>query len=355
MLNTKIAELRKERGISQERLAGLLNTSRQAVSKWERGEAFPDIEKLKDLATFFGVSIDYILEFDVTSSSVKSFIERLERTIGTNEFSIDVDEIKLMISANPNNFALLTYAALYFLDFCDVNPNEKIADYAIECAQKALLVFQKNNPARITESNLHEIIILAMYMKKDYQAAISYMEGHEIANQDFITADSQYMLGHYEEASKTVSRSFLSSINEIITCQFVQTKALLKQDRIEEARDLIAWVINLIHSIEKKGELYLDGVVAGTFLQIACDRYLGRDYQEALQFVKEKQKLLVNNEVGSENVRFFYAETVSIIRLIKDKKRAIQRELPTLEGSKIYPDILWVYHEVFEGEQSWMK
>lgn len=56
MLNYKIFELRKEKNISQEELAKILNTSRQAVSKWERGESYPDIDKLKDFAIFLCIN-----------------------------------------------------------------------------------------------------------------------------------------------------------------------------------------------------------------------------------------------------------------------------------------------------------
>ena len=42
----KLFKLRKENGLSQEALAEQLNTSRQAISKWENGQGFPETEKL---------------------------------------------------------------------------------------------------------------------------------------------------------------------------------------------------------------------------------------------------------------------------------------------------------------------
>lgn len=55
-----IAELRKQKGISQEKLAEMLDISRQAVTKWESGKANPDTENLVRLAEIFGVSVDEI-------------------------------------------------------------------------------------------------------------------------------------------------------------------------------------------------------------------------------------------------------------------------------------------------------
>lgn len=54
----RLAVLRKERGLSQEMLAEQIGVSRQAVSKWEVGEATPDLNKLLSLADVLDVSLD---------------------------------------------------------------------------------------------------------------------------------------------------------------------------------------------------------------------------------------------------------------------------------------------------------
>lgn len=57
----RLAELRRAKGLSQEELAGSLGVSRQAVSKWERGESSPDTDNLIALARLYGVSLDALL------------------------------------------------------------------------------------------------------------------------------------------------------------------------------------------------------------------------------------------------------------------------------------------------------
>ena len=63
-LNEKIAYYRREGKLSQEELAARVGVSRQAVSKWELGEAAPDINKLLALAKAFGVTTDHLLNED---------------------------------------------------------------------------------------------------------------------------------------------------------------------------------------------------------------------------------------------------------------------------------------------------
>lgn len=59
---------RKRRGLSQEDLAGMVNVSRQAVSKWETGDALPDLNKLLALANALDISLDELCGRDRTSA-----------------------------------------------------------------------------------------------------------------------------------------------------------------------------------------------------------------------------------------------------------------------------------------------
>jgi len=60
-LSVIIIKLRKENNYSQEVLAEKIGVSRQAVSKWERNEASPDIQNIQLLADIFDVSIDELI------------------------------------------------------------------------------------------------------------------------------------------------------------------------------------------------------------------------------------------------------------------------------------------------------
>lgn len=60
-LSQRLADLRKKNHLSQEALAEKLALSRQAISKWERGESLPDTENLIALAGIYGISLDELL------------------------------------------------------------------------------------------------------------------------------------------------------------------------------------------------------------------------------------------------------------------------------------------------------
>lgn len=58
----KVQILRKEKGMSQEKLAEKIGVSRQAVAKWEVGQSYPDVDKLIILSDLFRISIDKLIK-----------------------------------------------------------------------------------------------------------------------------------------------------------------------------------------------------------------------------------------------------------------------------------------------------
>lgn len=63
-ISERLYELRKKSGFSQEELSERIGVSRQAISKWERGESFPDTENLILLSKLYNVSVDHLLCLD---------------------------------------------------------------------------------------------------------------------------------------------------------------------------------------------------------------------------------------------------------------------------------------------------
>ena len=76
----RIQELRKQKGVSQEELANELGISRQAVSKWESGQSFPELDNIIALSDYFGVSADYILKGTPYVAKTQTPIPPKERT-----------------------------------------------------------------------------------------------------------------------------------------------------------------------------------------------------------------------------------------------------------------------------------
>ena len=83
--NEKLKELRKQHNMTQEQLAERLYVSRTAISKWESGKGYPNIESLKNISKTFSVSIDELLSnnelLQAAENENKSNISKLSSLI----------------------------------------------------------------------------------------------------------------------------------------------------------------------------------------------------------------------------------------------------------------------------------
>ena len=125
-IGNKIRELRKQRGITQEQLAESIGISFQAVSKWENNIALPDITLVPVLASYFGVSMDELFDFNLKE------IEHAVRIITEKAYQYresDPAESRRILEEGlkkyPENDILLNNL-LYVLDY-SVKPDETIA------------------------------------------------------------------------------------------------------------------------------------------------------------------------------------------------------------------------------------
>ncbi len=102
----KIRDLRKEKGITQKELANRIGTSNKNVWAWENGGSSPDIPTLKLLASFFDVSIDYLVgrvdDFgfatgsDTPLAQSEKEIIRILRALDANEREIVIKQIRAL-------------------------------------------------------------------------------------------------------------------------------------------------------------------------------------------------------------------------------------------------------------------
>ena len=125
-LAENLKNLRKEKNVSQERLADYLNVSFQAVSKWENGNACPDISLLPKIARFYGITVDELLQVEKLDEE-RLYQEYLEkgRILAHNGKNQEVLELsRELYDKIPNNIDAKEYlmSAYYDTDvikYCD--------------------------------------------------------------------------------------------------------------------------------------------------------------------------------------------------------------------------------------------
>ncbi len=103
-----VKRLRKEKELTQETLADFLGVSFQTISKWERGENYPDITMLPTIASFFNVTIDDLL--GVNKSLEKQKINeylKLYDDMKLKDLSLTYKKFQKAVKEFPNDYRIL--------------------------------------------------------------------------------------------------------------------------------------------------------------------------------------------------------------------------------------------------------
>lgn len=131
----KILSLRKNRGLTQEQLAEKLNVSRQSVSKWESGQAIPELETIVALCRVFDITTDYLLKpSEMDELSIKT--EMLEKQ--QQQLLIREQRYKRIFTCIMYSLGIyLFFFAVYFIGhfyFEIWNPSVIFAEFLIATA-----------------------------------------------------------------------------------------------------------------------------------------------------------------------------------------------------------------------------
>lgn len=105
-LAENIKRLRKERELTQETLAEFLGVTFQSVSNWERGESFPDITMLPEIAGFFRVSVDELLGVNKAEDE-KEITEKLKEYDNLTDHKLMLEIVNELKKKHPNDFRVL--------------------------------------------------------------------------------------------------------------------------------------------------------------------------------------------------------------------------------------------------------
>ena len=185
--NEKLKQLRKSNGLTQEDLAEVLYVSRTAVSKWESGRGYPNIESLKDIATLFSVSIDDLLSgeklISIAQKENKSNIRNLcDLLFGAADlFSV----ILIILPLYPDKIDEFVYSVnlLNYTQVSDVNIKIYWALYIILFAFGVLKVvfsklrYEKYNKFLIYASiiiNVISVLFLAL-TREVYAVVVAFL------------------------------------------------------------------------------------------------------------------------------------------------------------------------------------
>lgn len=132
-----LKQLRKDKNITQEKLAEVLDVSCQSVSRWELGVCYPDVELIPAIANYFGVSIDKLLLNDDYSrqEEKKAFLQKLDEW-KFESWEEAIEFVRGYVRKYPNDL-WYSYQLFYHIYECVMSDMKKSEEYMPEILRLA--------------------------------------------------------------------------------------------------------------------------------------------------------------------------------------------------------------------------
>lgn len=149
-LAENIKNLRKEKNVSQEKLADYLNISFQAVSKWETGNACPDISLLPDIARFFGITVDELLQVEKLDEErlFQEYEEKAKALFRDGKRREVLELTQEIYRQLPNNIAVKEYLMSSYYDMDKVKYRDEIINLGTEIYNSDAKMYYKGQAIR---------------------------------------------------------------------------------------------------------------------------------------------------------------------------------------------------------------
>lgn len=247
LIGKKIKQMRRERDLTQEELAAHLGISFQSISKWERGDGYPDITMLPALANYFKVSIDELL--GISELEMRDQYLEINRTWAENnkagKHSENVALMRSSLKTFPND-ALLLVQLSTSLEKLEGSDEEKLKNLRESIAvQEQILRYGEDSEVRgATMYN----ICFAYWKVGEREKALEQAE--KLPNL-YKSRENALVYFLHGEGRKTAAREALTPMAWVIAHHL---KALCEEENDPTYLSKAAQIIDILFDGEEKNE-----------------------------------------------------------------------------------------------------
>ncbi len=291
-LGKNVRDLRMKAGVTQEELANHLGVSMQAVSRWENGACYPDLEFIPAIAVYFGVSTDLLLGVDHTASkeAEEQAVVQWKRAFKNGRIEEALEIAEKALRAMPTNYRLMLCKAQSLVLLAGVAEEEWLDEQAmrryLSRAEDLIhLIVSKCSDGAIRFEALTWMSGLCL-VKEDKAGLLKLVE--EFPGVRESKRSLLYRFCEFDEAVPgQYSREYLYELFfEFFYCAYSLAKS--PSTPTEERKDLLQQSLELLHIVVGKEEFgefeyLLDSVYQSLYELTGEERYaaeIGRHQQK---------------------------------------------------------------------------
>lgn len=254
-----INKLRKDRGITQEQLANFIGVSTAAVSKWEVGASYPDITLLPDLATFFNITIDRLLNYNIelTEAEVMKLYSECEGAFSGEAVPDKAIEMsKSYILKYPGSYLLKFRIGYLFFIYAHKASGEEEINNMFRYSIKLLNEVADNcNNVELVDSSLFQLGALYNQLQ-EYDKAIEALNKikKSICDPNDILASIYIQQNRLKEGRTLEQRKLYKCIHEISLACIGLSNSYDKEYDFQSAERYLKLAIAIKKTLSPEGD-----------------------------------------------------------------------------------------------------
>lgn len=306
-----VKALRKQQSMTQEQLAEAMGVTVGAIYKWEQGLSTPDIRILMELASFFHVSVDALVGYEIPESDKQRVLQELKQIKERKEYRQNWNRVDGWIRRYPNDFDIVYHSGvLYHLAGIETEQQAYLSR-GIELMTRACQLIAQNTDPKISKTYIYRDMAIAHLLMGHSQEGIRILQEQNPCgvNNDLIGQELATIPERREEAWPYLSLSLLQVTSNLLRSVIGYVNLFFAQEDYRSAIEIMQWMIAYLDGLrEESRPSYLDK--DQVFLLALCGAVYGtiEQREEAKACLRRARDMARNFDAepdySSRNIRY---------------------------------------------------
>ncbi|MBQ1532802.1 MAG: helix-turn-helix transcriptional regulator [Solobacterium sp.] len=250
-LAENIRTFRKQRKLTQEKLAEALGVTVGAVYKWESGLSQPELDLVVELADFFDTSVDVLLGYRMKDNNLDSAMERINTYCRTMDPEA-LTEAEKTLGRYPNSFKAVYACAEVYLAFGAGSHDAGQLRRALELLERSKVLLPQNDDPRISDSTISGDISIVYLLLGETEKSIELLKQNNAGGMFsgnigvFLTA----FKNDPEQAAPFLSEALMTCISGLLTTVFGYVLLFRSRNDWKQAMNIAAWGLDLLTGLK---------------------------------------------------------------------------------------------------------
>ena len=251
MLAENIRMFRKQRKLTQEKLAEALGVTVGAVYKWEAGLSQPELNLVAEMADFFDTSVDVLLGYRMKDNNLDSAMERINLYCRTMDPEA-LTEAEKTLGRYPNSFKAVYACAEVYLVFGAGNHDAGLLKRALDLLERSKVLLPQNADPRISESTISGDISIAYLLLGETEKGIELLKQNNAGG--MFSGNIGAFLTVYkndpEQAAPFLSEALMTCMSGLLTAVFGYVFLFRSGKDWKQAMNILTWGLDLLTGLK---------------------------------------------------------------------------------------------------------